>query len=390
MEGGTTSQRVIPIIIPRLEDPASASVDERDDHLMLLEAARDHLEVEWTETLAAAEAAKDHDVMGYPSMVAYLKHRLRMAGGRANRYVKNARAVLKHAATFAAWKHRQVSSDEAELLFRTSEKLPDKYPDAEGVLLEIVGDGYDETKKILDYWQAEVDRPGAELGLEDQLKRRRCDVTRKSNGMVEGEFCLPKLEGETFLTALDALMPPPAEEDTRTTSQRRVDALGDLARSFLDGAETPAVGGERPHLSLHTDLDALEGIGGGLHETEDGVVLDPETVRQVSCDASVTRIVFGPDSEVLDVGRKTRVVPAGLRRAVVARDRHCVAPGCGRSAKWCDVHHIVHWADGGETVIDNVCLLCRFHHTQVHLGLLCLDDLDVQVPMAGAGKRRST
>jgi hypothetical protein len=390
MEGGTSSQRVMPIIIPRLEDPASVSVDERDDHLMLLEAARHHLEVEWTGTLAAAEAAKDHDVMGYPSMVAYLKHRLRIAGGRANRYVNNARAVLKHAATFAAWKHRQVSSDEAELLFRTSEKLPDKYPDAESVLLEILGDGYDETKKILDYWQAEVDRPGVELGLEDQLKRRRCDVTRKSNGMIEGEFCLPKMEGETFLTALDALMPPPAEDDIRTTSQRRADGLGDLARSFLDGAETPTVGGERPHLTVHSGLDALEGVGGVLHETEDGVVLDPETVRQVSCDASVTRIVFGPDSEVLDVGRKTRVVPAGLRRAVVARDRHCVAPGCGRSAKWCDVHHIVHWADGGETVIDNLCLLCRYHHTQVHIGLLSLDDLDLQVAMAGAGKRRST
>jgi hypothetical protein len=390
MEGGTSSQRVMPIIIPRLEDPASVSVDERDDHLMLLEAARHHLEVEWTGTLAAAEAAKDHDVMGYPSMVAYLKHRLRIAGGRANRYVNNARAVLKHAATFAAWKHRQVSSDEAELLFRTSEKLPDKYPDAESVLLEILGDGYDETKKILDYWQAEVDRPGVELGLEDQLKRRRCDVTRKSNGMIEGEFCLPKMEGETFLTALDALMPPPAENDIRTTSQRRADGLGDLARIFLDGAETPTVGGERPHLTVHSGLDALEGVGGVLHETEDGVVLDPETVRQVSCDASVTRIVFGPDSEVLDVGRKTRVVPAGLRRAVVARDRHCVAPGCGRSAKWCDVHHIVHWADGGETVIDNLCLLCRYHHTQVHIGLLSLDDLDLQVAMAGAGKRRST
>ncbi len=103
MGKGTASQRVKPIVIPRLEDPASASVDDRDEHLMLLEAARHHLDVEWTQTLAAAEDAGDHDVMGYPSMVAYLKHRMRMAGGRAHRYVKNARAALKHAATFSAW-----------------------------------------------------------------------------------------------------------------------------------------------------------------------------------------------------------------------------------------------------------------------------------------------
>jgi len=91
----------MPIIIPRLDDPASASADERDEHLLLLEAARHSLDVEWAQTLGAAEAAGDHEVMGYPSMVAYLKHRMRMAGGRAHRYVRDARAVLKFPATFA-------------------------------------------------------------------------------------------------------------------------------------------------------------------------------------------------------------------------------------------------------------------------------------------------
>lgn len=379
----------MPIIIPRLDDPASASVDERDEHLMLLEAARHSLDVEWTETLAASEAAGDYDVMGYPSTVTYLKHRLRMAGGRAHRYVKSARAVLKSSATFSAWKHRQISSDQAELMWRASEQMPDKYPDAERVLLEIVGDSVDETKQVLDYWRSDVDVPGVALELEDQLHRRRFDVTRKNNGMVAGEFALPKMEGETFLVAIDTLMPPPADGDTRTTTQRRADALSDLGRSFLEGSETPIAGGERPHINVHADIPALKGQGGGLHETEDGVVLDTESVRQLACDASVSRIVFGPDSEVLDVGRKTRVIPAGLRRAVVARDRHCVAPGCARPARWSDVHHIVSWADGGETAIDNLCLLCRYHHTQVHLELLTLEDVAVR-PLASNGRRRST
>ena len=378
----------MPIIIPRLDDPAAASVDERDKHLMLLEAARHHLDIEWVETLAAAEEAGDHDVMGYPSMVAYLKHRMRMAGGRAHRYVKNARAALNHAATFSAWKHRQISADEAELMFRAAERTPDKYPDAENVLLELVGDGVDETRRVLDYWRSDVDLPGVVLDAEEQLQRRYHDVTRQANGMVVGKFALPTLEGEAYLTALDARMPPPVEGDDRTTGQRRADALGDLARDALEGSASPIVGGERPHMNVHVDLPGLQGRAGGLHETADGFVLDPFAVSQLACDASVTRIVFGPNSEVLDVGRKTRVVPAGLRRAVVARDRHCVAPGCGRSAKWCDVHHIIAWADGGETVIDNLCLLCRYHHTQVHLGLLSLDDLVIR-PLAGAVRGRS-
>lgn len=83
---------------------------------MLLEAARHALDVEWTETLAAADAASDCDLMGFPSTVAYLKHRMRMAGARAHRYVRLARAAAQHAATFSAWKYRQLSSDEADLM----------------------------------------------------------------------------------------------------------------------------------------------------------------------------------------------------------------------------------------------------------------------------------
>jgi len=192
-----------------------------------------------------------------------------------------------------------------------------------------------------------------------------------------------------LLGAVDARMPPPADDDDRTTSQRRADALGDLARDALESPTGPIVGGERPHINVHVDLAALQGGVSRLHETEDGFVLDPFAVSQLRCDASVSRIVFGPGSEVLDVGRKTRVIPAALRRAVVARDRHCVRRGCTRSPRWCDVHHLVPWSEGGETVIDNLCLLCRYHHSQLHLDLITLDDLEIR-PLAGAATSRST
>jgi hypothetical protein len=198
MGRGTTAGQVKPIVIPRLYDPTAVSVDERDEHLMLLEAARQSLDVEWTETLAAAEQAGDHDVWGYPSLVAYLKHRLNMAGGRAHRYVKTARAAFQYGATFAAWKHRQISGDEAELMFRAGERTPDKYPEAEPVLLELVGDGVEETRRILDYWRSDVDLPGVKLDAEQQLQRRHFDVTRRANGMVTGEFALPTLDGGRY------------------------------------------------------------------------------------------------------------------------------------------------------------------------------------------------
>ena len=71
-------------------------------------------------------------------------------------------------------------------------------------------------------------------------------------------------------------------------------------------------------------------------------------------------------SQPLDVGRKTQVVPAPLRRAVIARDRRCRFPGCDRPPPWSDCHHVVHWADGGETALLNLLLLCRPHHRLVH------------------------
>ena len=76
------------------------------------------------------------------------------------------------------------------------------------------------------------------------------------------------------------------------------------------------------------------------------------------------RLGEAPDGSVLDIGRKTRTIPPTLRRALESRDRGCRFPGCG--LRFTDAHHVRHWADGGETKLDNLVLLCRFHHRLVH------------------------
>ena len=90
--------------------------------------------------------------------------------------------------------------------------------------------------------------------------------------------------------------------------------------------------------------------------------------ERLACDAKVARIVMAGESKVLDLGRSTRVVSPALRKAVMIRDQHCQGRGCRTPAKWCDVHHIVHWLDGGETNLDNLVLLCRRHHVDHHEG----------------------
>ncbi|MDL5160583.1 HNH endonuclease signature motif containing protein, partial [Actinomycetospora termitidis] len=98
----------------------------------------------------------------------------------------------------------------------------------------------------------------------------------------------------------------------------------------------------------------------------DATWIRPETVRQLACDAEIIPIVLGSKGEVLDVGRKSRTPPAGLRRAIWARDRHCAFPGCRRRARHSQIHHIQHWGHDGDTELDNLVCLCIYHHGLVH------------------------
>ena len=95
-------------------------------------------------------------------------------------------------------------------------------------------------------------------------------------------------------------------------------------------------------------------------------VTTPTALRMLCCDASVVPVVLGGAGQPLDVGRATRVVPEGLRRAVVARDRGCAHPGCDRPVSWSEIHHIIPWEHGGATTLSNLVMLCRVHHRQMH------------------------
>lgn len=223
-----------------------------------------------------------------------------------------------------------------------------------------------DTGKAVGYWRQSVDGPG-DVDAETRWARRGVSLSRSMGGMRRVDGWLTDIAGEAFEAVLDADAGPPRDGDTRTLRQRRHDALENLCRDWLDNGTIPIVGGEKPHIVLHADLEALQGIAGGLHETENGNIVDIETLRMIACDCSVTRIVLGPESEVLDVGRKTRVWSPAQRRAIIARDRHCQGPGCKDRPRHCDIHHEQHWASGGETSIDNSKLLCRPCHTQEHL-----------------------
>ncbi|PWD52604.1 hypothetical protein C8046_15765 [Serinibacter arcticus] len=90
------------------------------------------------------------------------------------------------------------------------------------------------------------------------------------------------------------------------------------------------------------------------------------TVRRLACDADLIPIVLGTDGRLLDVGHHHRLVPAWMRRALIARDHGCTFPGCTIPATWCEAHHIISWLTGGTTSTDNSLLLCPAHHHLIH------------------------
>lgn len=168
---------------------------------------------------------------------------------------------------------------------------------------------------------------------------------------------------------LAAPAPDASGPDERTSSQRRYDALLTVLGRGVAGSEgqptTP-----KAQLVVTIPYDVLAGRVAGAGVTGLGELLSPATVRTLACGADLLPMVLGGEGEVLDLGRRRRLVTPGQRIALAQRDRGCSFPGCTVPATWCDAHHVLPWALGGTSDLLNYALLCRRHHTKVHeLGL---------------------
>jgi hypothetical protein len=164
---------------------------------------------------------------------------------------------------------------------------------------------------------------------------------------------------------------PPAGDPQRAAAegvsveQRRADALGLVAESALAAGLDPGSRGDRYQVVVHVDAEVLAAGGeGGSSWLADGSHVSAETSRRLACDSARVVMRHAADGRVLDVGRRTRAISPGLRRALEHRDGGCRFPGCDR--RLCDAHHVEPWADGGVTSLANTLLLCRRHHRAVH------------------------
>ena len=205
-------------------------------------------------------------------------------------------------------------------------------------------------------------RYGETAAVARQHARRSCVHYTDDDGCLVIRLRLPAEEGSVVLKAVEAAM---AELDGDPEDGSAEPPGDDENASCSENG--PA--GPRPmaeHFQVHVHLD--------LRRERHRPCCDPDSpglsegaIRRLGCEASLVGVVHGPNGEILSVGRKTRAVPPPIRRALKLRDGGCRFPGC-TNHRHVDAHHVVHWADGGETRLSNLVLLCRRHHRLVHEG----------------------
>jgi len=354
--------------VESLADLPDARIEE---DFVELQRAAELIDAERLRRLAEIERRGLYTRDGHLSTASWLATRFKVAWGTAREQVRMARALEEMPETRRALDDGDLSMSAVRVLVAARDVDPVSFRDSEALLVDAARiHSMHDLRRAAAYWRQGVERQAALDGEEKLHEHRRLHASVTFLGMVRLDGTLDPETGETLLTALQAVLDAESrsgpENDDRAPAQRRADALGEICRQWLDLADRPTVAGERPHVNLTVDTDSVRDGSGVINEMDQVGPVDPALARRVLCDASIRRIVMTGRSEPLDVGRQTPVVSPAMRRAVIARDRHCRFPGCDRPHTWCDAHHVVHWADGGPTALPNLLLLCRRHHRMVH------------------------
>ena len=318
---------------------------------------------------------------GAVNTAAWLAPRARISRAEAHQVVHLGRQLRRMPATASAVERGELSTSQARVLSRAvNDRTAEVFAEHEPELLDCAAQlTVDQLVRVVRVWeaQADADGPDPEKRLHD---RRTAYLSTGWDGMGHLDALLDPDGTAVVSTVLETIAgqlwrsehPDEAGEPPRTTGQRRADALVEMARrASVAHDHSP---GAQPLVLVVADLDALRGVGGQADIYGAGVTgsvgepIGVDTLRRYTCDAAIARVVLGPDSEVLDMGRASRVATLAQRRALFIRDGGCIFPGCDRPPGWCEAHHVVHWLDLGLTDLWNMALLCAHHHHLCHEG----------------------
>ncbi|OQQ30437.1 HNH endonuclease [Prescottella equi] len=384
---------LVTVTAPRPEDVHTLS------EILLVQTGLDICHaIEQLEALRAATVAEiDHravsfDTLGFRSVKQWLAANTLLEVPAAARILALGRMLGRQPEIADAFNAGDISAEHAALIGKFCETPPRGMPvealnSCRKVLLDAAS-GPTATTTTVRTCISRLERifESDELPPSEDTERNEFHASKTLNGRVSVKGDLDAVTGEMLLTALSALTKPrnpvddPAEK--LTPARQRADAFAEILRRYLDSGDAPIEGGERPHLSLHvnaSDLARSESAHEWVNPDGDSDLfgdkdiarmphmgpLSIATARRLACDCHLTPIVMD-DGVPLNLGRTSRTVSKKQRRALIARDHGCAFPGCGAPPAHCEGHHVKHWADGGPTDLDNLVLLCRYHHQLLH------------------------
>jgi Domain of unknown function (DUF222)/HNH endonuclease len=296
---------------------------------------------------------------GFKSCAEWLAWRVGLNLSAAYERVRVARALPELPLIHAAFARGEISYSKVRALTRVAT------PQTEARLLGFAKCGTaSHVERLSQAWRR-VDRHAENQQAAQRYRSRSLRVYLDTDGMFVIRGRLTPEVGAVVRQALAAACDRTAVEARSSMAQRQADALGLIAQAALHHDLDPGAPGERYQVVVHVDAPVLaDPDQPGQSAFEDGVNSSAEESRRIACDA--TRVIMSHDADgrILEVGARTRTIPAALRRALQHRDHGCRFPGCG--LRFTHGHHITHWANGGPTTLSNLALLCRRHHRAVH------------------------
>jgi hypothetical protein len=359
------------------DDLSPFSAPQLLDRTAELVRARNRIDAELARTVRAADLAQAPEHDGLKTMRSWLRGHARLSPSAAAQLVRSGRALEHLPAVAAGFADGRVTAEHVALVApvtsddRRSAAVEQDVDlrEVDATLAEVAATQvHGQLGRVVAHYLARLDPDGPEP---DPTEGRSVTIFGHLDGSrsIRGE--LDAVGGEKLQAALESIVQAarPAG-DRRTRAQQLGDAIVQLADNALASGDLPILRTVKPQVIVMIPVADLvdPATGPGTASTGLEATISAARARWLACDGAISRVIMGPDGQPMEHGRTKRVVPPHLRRAVELRDRHCVFAGCAAPSPWCDVHHLLHWINGGETTLDNSALLCERHHTKVHHG----------------------